>query len=576
MRFKYHGNYCGPGYGDPTYSAPAIDKLDSVCKDHDYQYDFGEDLAEADFQFARDAFFEDPLAATYFVGQGLIRKAGDFIMGKKTKGAKIHAAKQSAKKQTIAQSKSAKKRARKAARKGGSGGLNRPNVQSAGLGVNTPMSRLPRGSYRVSGAGNSLRISGCDFVGRPTIAANTPSGATIFTFEINPNNFINTRLQAMAQLYEKYKFKGIKMHFTANENTAYKGALVHGFLPDPKDELLEGQAKINQMLSIVGHVTHKAFESAASVYRNPKGAPWLFMQDDGSDIRLTTQCVYHMVTYSPISFDADLSGELGELEVEYELELSGISNQFSLQVDGAIAATINNADGVEVKTEFVDSPSGGIAWNLLDSKLAQLAQVETNGRQLSLFVPPAQSSNAVDLSALGCRTGDTIMVMAGVKFLNYAATGGTGLSSFVAIGNNTETQQTGPFNSISTDVSGSNTFTCVTVGSLILGGQRPWVQAQFFDPDGAAATTATLIGGTLTSPTFMYIVRLFNGSAITSPLSIMRTPETDLLLQIFELRKRMSKLEFLELPEAKISEADNNNNTHRQGVNVLSRVIKRQ
>jgi len=57
MRFKYHGNYCGPGYGDPTYSAPAIDKLDSVCKDHDYQYDLGEDLAEADFQFARDTFF---------------------------------------------------------------------------------------------------------------------------------------------------------------------------------------------------------------------------------------------------------------------------------------------------------------------------------------------------------------------------------------------------------------------------------------------------------------------------------------------------------------------------------------
>jgi len=36
---KLHGNYCGVGHGDATYTQPAVDEVDQVCKTHDKCYD---------------------------------------------------------------------------------------------------------------------------------------------------------------------------------------------------------------------------------------------------------------------------------------------------------------------------------------------------------------------------------------------------------------------------------------------------------------------------------------------------------------------------------------------------------
>ncbi|TWU40042.1 hypothetical protein Q31b_33860 [Novipirellula aureliae] len=34
-----HGNYCGPGHGDPTYRTPPRDPVDAACMRHDQCYD---------------------------------------------------------------------------------------------------------------------------------------------------------------------------------------------------------------------------------------------------------------------------------------------------------------------------------------------------------------------------------------------------------------------------------------------------------------------------------------------------------------------------------------------------------
>ncbi|HWP93360.1 MAG TPA: hypothetical protein VNN20_14295 [Thermodesulfobacteriota bacterium] len=33
-----YGNYCGPGFGDPTGNTPPIDAVDAVCREHDLCY----------------------------------------------------------------------------------------------------------------------------------------------------------------------------------------------------------------------------------------------------------------------------------------------------------------------------------------------------------------------------------------------------------------------------------------------------------------------------------------------------------------------------------------------------------
>ena len=34
-----YGNYCGPGYGDPTGRTPPVDAVDAACRTHDMCYD---------------------------------------------------------------------------------------------------------------------------------------------------------------------------------------------------------------------------------------------------------------------------------------------------------------------------------------------------------------------------------------------------------------------------------------------------------------------------------------------------------------------------------------------------------
>jgi len=60
VAFRYHGNYCGPGWSagkwqnsvdDP--SVPAIDDLDRSCLEHDKAYHYNSNLRTADFQFFR-------------------------------------------------------------------------------------------------------------------------------------------------------------------------------------------------------------------------------------------------------------------------------------------------------------------------------------------------------------------------------------------------------------------------------------------------------------------------------------------------------------------------------------------
>lgn len=57
MSYKYHGNWCGPGWSDGEYQnsvrgfAPAIDEFDETCRQHDFAFADGQALNDADMTF---------------------------------------------------------------------------------------------------------------------------------------------------------------------------------------------------------------------------------------------------------------------------------------------------------------------------------------------------------------------------------------------------------------------------------------------------------------------------------------------------------------------------------------------
>jgi hypothetical protein len=58
--FRFHGNYCGPGWSAGKYQSSvvsdveSVDELDQACKVHDASYAMGEDLMMADRKFIND------------------------------------------------------------------------------------------------------------------------------------------------------------------------------------------------------------------------------------------------------------------------------------------------------------------------------------------------------------------------------------------------------------------------------------------------------------------------------------------------------------------------------------------
>lgn len=90
-RFRYHGNYCGPGWSGGKYQnsikgkkGSAVDEFDETCRKHDAYYADSENperLTKADFKFFRQNYGKSlkRSAAAIAVGtQGLIRKFTSF------------------------------------------------------------------------------------------------------------------------------------------------------------------------------------------------------------------------------------------------------------------------------------------------------------------------------------------------------------------------------------------------------------------------------------------------------------------------------------------------------------------
>lgn len=89
MSFKYHGNWCGPGWSDGKWqtsvkdgSLKPIDQLDYLCKLHDQAYANAkgnyEKESEADLKFARTAVYsssvKQALAKIGLSIQGLVKQ----------------------------------------------------------------------------------------------------------------------------------------------------------------------------------------------------------------------------------------------------------------------------------------------------------------------------------------------------------------------------------------------------------------------------------------------------------------------------------------------------------------------
>lgn len=90
-RFRYHGNYCGPGWSGGKYQdsikgkkGTSVDEFDETCRKHDAYYadtTNADRLSKADFKFFRENYgksFKRSVAAIGVGAQGVFRKVTSF------------------------------------------------------------------------------------------------------------------------------------------------------------------------------------------------------------------------------------------------------------------------------------------------------------------------------------------------------------------------------------------------------------------------------------------------------------------------------------------------------------------
>lgn len=305
LTFRYHGKYCGPNYGDPEFKEKAIDKLDEICKKHDFEYDREDaDLFYADLDFANEAISEDLFSSSYFYLQSALRYLG--IMARKN-------GKKKDKKKVAAATKEVRKEIKQLKK-----GFKKQN-SSPVAGIRVGDSKLGRTKTKIEKNQNCHTISH-DFAVDVTIATNQSLGQLITTYPLRPDQWDGTRLKQLSGLYEKWRLKRMSIEYRPAVATTEPGSFIMFYDPDPADSIgSTGAAMVQKAASAQNRVRFQCFEPKTLKCGPARGTPPMFTSfESGDDVRLSSYGNIYIV--NDVGLTASASKTYGNLYITLDIE----------------------------------------------------------------------------------------------------------------------------------------------------------------------------------------------------------------------------------------------------------------
>jgi len=185
-----------------------------------------------------------------------------------------------------------------------------------------------------------------------TTASRAAPGTIILEHDICPSAFDQTRVSRFAKLFQKFRFRNLRVKVTPGVTTGASGTYIHGFITDPlrpigaRPDLLLGATK--------GAV--EASYSAESEARMPNdgASRWFYTDPTGPDPREYFQGKYLLVVQNPLTGVTEPS--TGTAKMLYDVEFADpTSVDDGLSGDNIGDFLINNinigADGKALATE---------------------------------------------------------------------------------------------------------------------------------------------------------------------------------------------------------------------------------
>jgi len=334
MNFKFHGNYCGPGWSDGKYqdsvesTTPGIDLLDELCRDHDRSYANAtdeDDLIRAD----QDFFWNLPYSlkgttAKIGIGAQLLYRMAKRGRGNKGGGssAKLRKEVKQLVKATKREVKLGKgfKRNLAAVRRG----RTRRNRNGSRGARAAPLAINPRSSrtffQHVGPAGpNRARFRGSMYLGQISSGASGfTAGQVISTWELAPESLPRSRLTLEAACWEVFQFQRTRLRYTPICPATTSGELIAYYDRDPNDTPVGGSAGLVNAKNNQFHVNTTVWTGTSLTVPNLDRQIFFSGRNTSSTAEDKLYAQGHFVLMAGSNIDADIA--LGHLELDYEID----------------------------------------------------------------------------------------------------------------------------------------------------------------------------------------------------------------------------------------------------------------
>lgn len=195
---------------------------------------------------------------------------------------------------------------------------------------------------------DALGIHGCEWVGPVIVPANAVTGQILRNDYVQPAEFSDSRLAMFGQMYEKFRFRRLRLRYVPAVGSNQAGSLLLAYDRDISDaNPPPGSQGVRQCMSWADTVQGNAWLShTLDAKLECPDSGYYTDEAVGGDERLCYQGQFYTMVVNPFGNSADLT--IGNLVLDYELELFVPQLQVVIptaHIDntGATSATITDA-----------------------------------------------------------------------------------------------------------------------------------------------------------------------------------------------------------------------------------------
>lgn len=203
-----------------------------------------------------------------------------------------------------------------------------------------------------SNRGNgAVCIRGKDYLGLITIpvAGTSPAGTTVFNMPISPSapQLQSSRLSRFSQMYDKFFFKRLKFHFTAQTPTTTQGSIIVAYDHDAADATPPvSESGIQALMSFQDSVTAPAWASVdLDCHVRNDAQDWYYTNFVDEEERIAFQGQLYVTVLTGYSVGSFLSAWV-EYEVDFwdpQLDPSSNTETKSFLAGAVVSNTANAA-----------------------------------------------------------------------------------------------------------------------------------------------------------------------------------------------------------------------------------------